>query len=211
MVIRWAGRHQAGHGQEPDVRGPRLGADAGGHRRRAQGRRVEEADRGGQVPRASSRPRSTASTSATSWRARPTSRRAITFFYYSGAHPSAVRYKNWKMYFTMSQPGPAGWLHARCVPFHFTLVQNIKRDPFETGGRHRPEGGLEPGRRARRAGDRLSCTTGTCCPSASSCGWRSSMSYKKYPPLQAPASPTTSSRILEQLKKHRSSRKRVAT
>ena len=26
------------------------------------------------------------------------------FFYYSGATPSAVRYKNWKMYYTMSQP-----------------------------------------------------------------------------------------------------------
>jgi arylsulfatase len=52
------------------------------------------------------------------------------FFYYSGATPSAVRYKNWKMYYTMSQPGPAGWLMP-LVPFHFTLVQNIKRDPFE--------------------------------------------------------------------------------
>ena len=52
------------------------------------------------------------------------------FFYYSGATPSAVRYKNWKMYYTMSQPGPAGWI-LPLVPFHFTLVQNIKRDPFE--------------------------------------------------------------------------------
>jgi arylsulfatase A-like enzyme len=52
------------------------------------------------------------------------------FFYYSGSTPSAVRYKNWKMYYTMSQPGPAGWIMP-LVPFHFTLVQNIKRDPFE--------------------------------------------------------------------------------
>jgi arylsulfatase A-like enzyme len=52
------------------------------------------------------------------------------FFYYSGATPSAVRYKNWKMYYTMSQPGPAGWI-LPLTPFHFTLVQNIKRDPFE--------------------------------------------------------------------------------
>ncbi len=52
------------------------------------------------------------------------------FFYFSGATPSAVRYKNWKMYYTMSQPGPAGWIMP-LVPFHFTLVQNIKRDPFE--------------------------------------------------------------------------------
>ena len=52
------------------------------------------------------------------------------FFYYSGATPSAVRYKNWKMYYTMSQPGPTGWIMP-LIPFHFTLVQNIKRDPFE--------------------------------------------------------------------------------
>ena len=30
----------------------------------------------------------------------------------------------------MSQPGPTGWI-LPLVPFHFTLVQNIKRDPFE--------------------------------------------------------------------------------
>jgi hypothetical protein len=41
-----------------------------------------------------------------------------------------VRYKNWKMYYTMSQPGADGWL-LPLVPYHFTLVQNIKRDPFE--------------------------------------------------------------------------------
>ena len=52
------------------------------------------------------------------------------FFYFSGSTPSAVRYKNWKMYYTMSQPGPAGWIMP-LVPFHFTLVNNIKRDPFE--------------------------------------------------------------------------------
>jgi arylsulfatase A-like enzyme len=52
------------------------------------------------------------------------------FFYFSGATPSAVRYKNWKMYYNMSQPGPAGWIMP-LIPFHFTLVQNIKRDPFE--------------------------------------------------------------------------------
>jgi arylsulfatase len=52
------------------------------------------------------------------------------FYYFSGATPSAVRYKNWKMYYSMSQPGPAGWIMP-LVPFHFTLVQNIKRDPFE--------------------------------------------------------------------------------
>jgi hypothetical protein len=41
-----------------------------------------------------------------------------------------VRYKNWKMYYNMSEPEPAGWIMP-LIPFHFTLVQNIKRDPFE--------------------------------------------------------------------------------
>jgi arylsulfatase len=52
------------------------------------------------------------------------------FFYYSGATPSAVRYKNWKIYYTMARPGAAGWLEP-LTKWHFPLVQNIKRDPFE--------------------------------------------------------------------------------
>ena len=52
------------------------------------------------------------------------------FFYYSGATPSAVRYKNWKMYYTMPDESAAGWIMP-LVPFHFTLLDNIKRDPFE--------------------------------------------------------------------------------
>jgi arylsulfatase A-like enzyme len=52
------------------------------------------------------------------------------FFYYAGATPSAVRYKNWKFYYTMAQAGGAGWFQPP-VTFHWTLVANIKRDPFE--------------------------------------------------------------------------------
>ena len=52
------------------------------------------------------------------------------FYYFSGATPSAVRYKNWKMYYNMSQPGADGWI-LPLIPFHFTLVDNIKRDPYE--------------------------------------------------------------------------------
>ena len=36
-----------------------------------------------------------------------------TFFYYSGKDPSAVRYKNWKMYFAMVSDAPAGFLSGR--------------------------------------------------------------------------------------------------
>ena len=46
-----AGRHRAGHGQEPIVRRARLGADTGRYRRRAQGRWAEAADRGRPISR----------------------------------------------------------------------------------------------------------------------------------------------------------------
>jgi arylsulfatase A-like enzyme len=52
------------------------------------------------------------------------------FFYYSGSTPSAVRYKNWKMYYEMSKSGATAWLDP-LVKYHFTLVENVKRDPFE--------------------------------------------------------------------------------
>jgi len=52
------------------------------------------------------------------------------FYYFSGATPSAVRYRNWKMYYSMSQPGADGWINP-LTTFYFTLVANIRRDPFE--------------------------------------------------------------------------------
>ena len=54
-----------------------------------------------------------------------------SFLYYSGKDPSAVRYKNWKMYFAMVSDSPAGFING-VVPYHWTQVVNIKRDPFET-------------------------------------------------------------------------------
>ena len=53
-----------------------------------------------------------------------------TFFYYSGKDPSAVRYKNWKMYFAMVSDAPAGFT-VGVIPYHWTQVVNVKRDPFE--------------------------------------------------------------------------------
>jgi arylsulfatase len=54
-----------------------------------------------------------------------------TFFYYSGADPSAVRYKNWKLYFAMVSDSPQGFISG-VLPYHWAQVVNIKRDPFET-------------------------------------------------------------------------------
>ncbi|RYH07796.1 arylsulfatase [Tropicimonas sp. IMCC6043] len=53
------------------------------------------------------------------------------FMYYSGKDPSAVRFKNWKMYFAMVSDDPSGFISG-VMPFHWTQVVNIKRDPFET-------------------------------------------------------------------------------
>jgi arylsulfatase len=53
------------------------------------------------------------------------------FFYYSGSNPSAVRYKNWKLYFAMVSDSPEGFiLGVRTIAW--AQVVNIKRDPFET-------------------------------------------------------------------------------
>jgi arylsulfatase A-like enzyme len=58
------------------------------------------------------------------------------FFYYSNKTPSAVRYKNWKMYFGMVSQTPTG-AFTGVIPYAWTQVVNIKRDPFETSiGEH---------------------------------------------------------------------------
>jgi arylsulfatase len=53
-----------------------------------------------------------------------------TFLYYSGATPSAVRYKNWKLYFSMVGSTPTTSIGG-VQKMGWALVQNIRRDPFE--------------------------------------------------------------------------------
>jgi arylsulfatase A-like enzyme len=108
------------------------------------------------------------------------------FFYYSGATPSAVRYKNWKMYYTMSQPGGTGWIMP-LVPFHFTLVQNIKRDPFEQAV------GLDQKSLMAVGGSLSSPSTAflydwNMLPIGQQLWTQHLESFKKFPPLQAAAS-----------------------
>ena len=56
-----------------------------------------------------------------------------TFFYYSSAHPSAVRYKNWKMYFAIAPETSTGF-NVPGVQTQFAAgMVNLKRDPFEEG------------------------------------------------------------------------------
>jgi arylsulfatase len=53
-----------------------------------------------------------------------------TFFYYTGAQPSAVRYKNWKFYYTMVSSNALEAFNDAST-YHWTQINNLKRDPFE--------------------------------------------------------------------------------
>ncbi len=148
-----AGRHQAGHHQERHLRLARLGAHAGQHRRRRQGRRAEEADQAGHYPGiVKTTLDGVDQTEYLSGRSEKSAR--DTFFYYSGKDPSAVRYKNWKIYFTMVSDAPAGFL-AGALPYHWAQVVNIKRDPFETSIGSQVQDTAWAGRRNRLALHRL--------------------------------------------------------
>jgi arylsulfatase A-like enzyme len=120
------------------------------------------------------------------------------FFYYSGSTPSAVRYKNWKMYYTMSQPGPEGWV-LPLIPFHFTLVQNIKRDPFEQAV------GVDQ-KTAMSIGGALGAPMTAflydwnMLPIGQQLWEKELGSYKEFPPLQAPETYNLSG-ILDMMKK----------
>ena len=53
-----------------------------------------------------------------------------SFFYYTGPKPSAVRYKNWKFYYTMVGTCPTCGLTG-ATTYGWTQMTNLKRDPFE--------------------------------------------------------------------------------
>ena len=107
-----AGRHQAGHGQERHLRVARLGAHARQHRGRRQGRCAEQADQAGSYPGiVKTKLDGVDQTEYLSGRSEKSAR--DTFFYYSGKDPSAVRYKNWKIYFAMVSDAPAGFIVGR--------------------------------------------------------------------------------------------------
>jgi arylsulfatase len=106
------------------------------------------------------------------------------FYYFSGATPSAVRYKNWKMYYNMSQPGPAGWIMP-LTPFHFTLVQNIKRDPFEQYVGVEQKSAMSIGGALGAPATAFQYDWGML-PIGQQLWYEHLMSYKEFPPLQAP-------------------------
>ncbi|WP_223511133.1 arylsulfatase [Pseudomonas sp. GL-B-19] len=107
------------------------------------------------------------------------------FFYYTGAKPSAVRYKNWKMYYTMVPTDPTGAMKG-AVSYSWTMVDNIKRDPFEIAG------GLDdPKSIAGYAGALAAPATAyiydwNMLPLGQLLWMKELATYKEFPPLQAP-------------------------
>ena len=120
------------------------------------------------------------------------------FFYYSGAKPSAVRYKNWKIYFTMVSDDPAGFI-AGALPYSWAQVVNIKRDPFETsiGQQYKTlfgMGGALAGPVTAYVYDWNMLPIGQAL-------WLKELeTYQKYPPMQDPASYNLT-QVMNQLKK----------
>ena len=129
VVIRWPGLIKPGTVKNEMFAAldwlPTLVDIAGGPKGDALKKRIEA----GSIP-ASSRPRSMASTSRLPRRQVGEVGARIVLLLLRH-EPSAVRYKNWKMYFAMVSDAPAGLIWS-VTPYHWTQVVNIKRDPFET-------------------------------------------------------------------------------
>jgi len=107
------------------------------------------------------------------------------FFYYTGPKPSAVRYKNWKMYYSMVPTSPTGAMGGP-VSYSWTMVDNIKRDPFEIAG------GLDDVKTQMQIGGALASPSTSylydwnMLPLGQLLWMKELMSYKTFPPLQAP-------------------------
>jgi arylsulfatase A-like enzyme len=121
-----------------------------------------------------------------------------TFFYYTGATPSAVRYKNWKIYFTMEGSTGASAL-AGPQTYGWAQVQNIKRDPFEQAV------GEEQKSVTSLGGSLASPSTAylynwNMLPVGQQLWLKELQSYVEFPPMQAPETYNLT-QVLEQVKK----------
>jgi arylsulfatase A-like enzyme len=121
-----------------------------------------------------------------------------TFFYYTGATPSAVRYNNWKIYFTMEGSTGASALKGPQT-YGWAQVQNIKRDPFEQAVGEEQKSVLSIG------GALASPTTAylynwNMLPVGQQLWLKELQTYIDFPPLQDPESYNLS-QVLQQVKK----------
>jgi arylsulfatase A-like enzyme len=127
-----------------------------------------------------------------------------TFFYYGGAVPSAVRYKNWKIYFAMASEAATGGLMG-VHTFHWPLVDNIRRDPFEGSV------GFEPKTLLGQGGALAGPVTAyiydwNIIPIGQALWLQELESYGPYPALQSPASYSLAqvlTEVKEQMKRTR--------
>jgi len=108
------------------------------------------------------------------------------FIYYQGATLSAVRYKNWKFYYTMSEPSAEGWFNPS-VTYNWTMVQNIKRDPFEQAVGPDQQTAMNMGG-AIGGPSTAYIYDWNLLPIGQQIALRFLESYEKFPPLQAPPS-----------------------
>ena len=120
-----------------------------------------------------------------------------TFFYYGGAVPSAVRYKNWKIYFAMASEAASGGLMG-VHTFHWPLVDNLKRDPFEGSV------GFEPSTLTGQGGALAGAVSAymydwNIIPIGQALWLQELESYGPYPALQSPASYSLA-QVLQQVK-----------
>ena len=107
------------------------------------------------------------------------------FFYYSGAHPSAVRYKNWKFYFAMAPDTAAGGFMG-VQTYHWTQVNNIRRDPFEENVLNDKSAFMVGG--ALGAPSTAYIYDWNLLPIGQHMALKFLESYEKFPPLQSPPS-----------------------
>ena len=108
------------------------------------------------------------------------------FIYYQGATLSAIRYKNWKFYYTMAKPNATGWFDPS-ITYNWTMVQNIKRDPFEQGVGPDQQTSLSMGG-ALAAPSSAYIYDWNLLPIGQHIAFKFLESFEKYPPLQAPPS-----------------------
>ena len=121
-----------------------------------------------------------------------------TFFYYTGATPSAVRYRNWKIYFTMEGSTGASAL-AGPQTYGWAQVQNIKRDPFEQAVGEEQKSVLSIGG-ALASPSTAYLYNWNMLPVGQQLWLKELQTYVDFPPLQDPESYNLS-QVLEQVKK----------
>src|SRR5216110_29598 len=122
-----------------------------------------------------------------------------TFFYYSSSNPSAVRYKNWKMYFAIAPETATGFISPGVQTEFAAGVVNLKRDPFETSW------GDEKKANFWFSGALAGPVTAyiydwNLLPIGQVLWLKELETYQKYPPMQDPASYNLN-QVMEQLKK----------